>query len=305
MTTPVRVYAALLLAMIVLPVTAVHGQELTPNAYAPSPVGTNVAIAAYNYSIGDIALDPSLPVTGLHASISTPVLGYGRTFGVLDHYANIGIAVPYVSGDLHGYYLGQYQAISRTGFGDPQLRVAVNLYGAPALTPRQFVGFQPQTIVGLSLIVVPPLGVYNDSKLINIGSNRWSFKPELGISHPYGSWTLEMDLGGWFFTDNTNFYHGQLRSQDPIGAMQLHAIYTIKPRLWVAVDGNYYTGGRTSINGTANFDLQQNSRVGVTLSLPLRKLQSMRIAYSRGARTRIGGDFSTIGVSYQYVWFDH
>jgi len=304
MTTPFRVNAALLLAMIVLPVAAVRAQELTPNAYAPSPLGTNVGLVADTYSSGDIALDPSLPVTGLHATINVPAVGYGRTFALFDHYANWGIAVPYVSGDLHGYYLGEYQAVHRTGFGDPQLRVAANLYGAPAMTAQQFASYRPQTIVGISLIIAPPLGAYNNSKLINIGSNRWSFKPELGISRPYGPWTLEMDLGAWFFTDNTNFNHGKTRSQDPIGAMQLHAIYTFKPRLWLAVDGNYYTGGRTSINGSTNFDLQRNSRIGVTLSLPLRRLQSVRVTYSRGARTTIGGDFNSIGVSYQFVWLD-
>ena len=76
------------------------------------------------------------------------------------------------------------------------------------------------------------------------------------------------------FTDNTNFYGGKVRSQDPIGALQLHAIYTFRPRLWLALDGTYYTGGRTTINGTANYDLQQNSRVGLTLSVPLKRLQS-------------------------------
>lgn len=304
MTTPLRANAALLLVMTVLPVTAVHGQQLTPNAYAPTPIGTNVALIAENYSVGDVALDPSLPVTGLHATINSPAVGYLRAFGFLDHYMNVGIVVPYVRGDLSGYYLGQYQQLRRSGLGDPQLRVAVNLYGAPAMTPQQFLAYQPQTIVGVSLIVVPPLGQYDSTKLINIGSNRWSFKPELGISHALGRWTLESDLAVWLFTDNTNFFHGNERSQDPIGALQLHAIYAITHRLWVALDGTYYTGGRTTINGVQNYDLQHNSRVGITLSVPLRKLQSLKIAYSRGARTTIGGDFDTIGVSYQYVWID-
>jgi hypothetical protein len=194
--------------------------------------------------------------------------------------------------------------VHRYGFADPQLRVAVDLYGAPAMTAREFATYRPQTIVGVSLNVVPPLGVYNDTRLINIGANRWGFQPELGISHFYGPWTFEMDVGGWLFTDNTNFNRGKVRSQDPIGAMQLHAIYAFRPRLWLAVDANYYTGGRTTINGTQNYDLQQNSRIGITLSIPLTGLQSMRFAFSHGARTRVGGDFDTFGISYQYVWFD-
>jgi hypothetical protein len=299
-----RAFSTALLAAVLLPVATVRAQQLTPNAYAPSPTGANVAIVSDNYSTGDVALDPSLPVQDLHATINTASVGYARTFGFLDRYTNVGFALPYVHGDVNGLYLGQYQAVHRTGFGDPQLRMAVNLYGAPALTPRQFAAYTPKTIVGLSLIVVAPLGQYYNTKLINIGSNRWSFKPEVGISNTSGPWTLEADVGGWFFTDNTDFAGGKVRAQEPIGALQLHATYAIKPHMWVAIDGTYYTGGRTTINGQQNFDLQKNSRVGITFALPLGQQQALKFAYSRGARTTIGGDFDTIGVSYQYIWLD-
>jgi len=304
MTRRVRTICGALLATAVLPLSALHAQQLTPNAYAPSPTGANVAIAADNYSTGDVAIDESLPVQDIHAAINAVTLGYARTLGILGHYANVAFGVPYVHAHVSGLYLGQYQAVHPDGFGDPQLLVSVNVYGAPALTPRQFAAYHPQTIVGVSLIVVAPLGHYDDTKLINIGSNRWSFKPEVGLSHTRGSWTLEADVGAWFFTDNTDFARGQLRSQEPIGAVQLHATYSIKPQMWVSLDGTYYTGGRTTINGQQNYDLQKNSRVGFTLALPLTRFQALKIAYSRGARTRIGGDFDTLGVSYQYLWFD-
>ncbi len=290
--------------MTVLSVATVRAQQLTPNAYAPSPVGANIAILSDNYSTGDVSVDPSLPVQDLHATINTAGVGYGRTFGLFGRYTNIGFLLPYVHGDLHGTYLGQPQAVSPTGFGDPQVRLAVNLYGAPAMSLRDFAGYLPQTILGASLVVVAPFGDYDDTKLINIGSNRWAFKPELGFSRTNGPWTLEADVAAWLFTDNTDFARGKVRSQEPIGALQLHATYTIKPHMWVAVDGTYYSGGRTTINGQQNFDLQKNSRVGVTFALPLGRQQSLKFAYSRGARTTIGGDFETIGVSYQYLWFD-
>jgi hypothetical protein len=299
----VRVFTAALLALTGLPV-AVRSQQLTPNAYAPSPTGANVAILTDDYSTGDVAIDPSLPVKDLNAKINSVIAGYAHTLGFLGRYTNVAFGVPYVKGDLNGLYLGQYQAVHPKGFGDPQLRVAVNLYGAPALTPRQFAGYHPQTIVGASLIVVAPLGHYDDTKLINIGSNRWSFKPEVGVSRTRGSWTLEADVGAWFFTDNTDFARGKVRSQEPIGAVQLHATYLIKAQMWLSLDGTYYTGGRTTINGQQNYDLQKNSRVGLTLAWPLTRFQALKIAYSRGARTSIGGDFETLGVSYQYLWFD-
>lgn len=242
MSTPFRGTAAALLALIVLPVAAVRAQQLTPNAYAPSPVGVNVAILSDNYSTGAVSVDPSLPVEDLHSTINSLSAGYARTLGWFGRYTNISFVLPYVHGDLHGQYLGEYRAVQPTGFGDPLLRVAVNLYGAPAMTPREFATYHPQTIVGVGLTVLAPYGRYDDTKVINIGSNRWSFKPELGFSRTHGSWTWEADAGAWFFTDNSDFAGGRTRSQDPIGALQLHATYTFKPQLWLAVDGTYYTG---------------------------------------------------------------
>ena len=102
----------------------------------------------------------------------------------------------------------------------------------------------------------------------------------------------------------TNFSNGGERTQEPIGALQLHATYSFRPHMWLAIDGTYYTGGRTTVNGKQNFDLQQNSRVGITLATPCGRAQSLKFAYSHGARTTIGGDFDTVGISYQYLWFD-
>jgi hypothetical protein len=286
------------------PVAPVHAQELEPRAYLPAPVGLNLLVAADSISTGDLSFDPSVPITNGHANLNAAVAGYYRTIDFFGRSANAGIAVPYVRGDLNGLLVGQPVSAHRSAFGDPKLRLAVNLYGAPAMTPREYAAFREETIVGASLNIVPPLGAYDSTKLINVGSNRWAFKPEIGATHAMGHWRLEADIGGWFFTDNTNFWNGKLRQQDPIGSLQLHVIYTFLPMLWLAVDGNYYTGGRTTIDGKENLDLQKNSRVGVTLALPITRQQSIKIAYSAGARTTIGGDFQTVGVSYQYAWMD-
>ena len=296
-----RVTIALLLSVF-LPIVPLHAQQLEPRAYAPSPVGLNMLIVGDIVSSGDVSFDPSLPVTNGHANLNAAVAGYLRTLDFFGRSANLALGVPYVRGDVDGVYLGQPVSVHRSAFGDPTVRLAVNLYGAPALTPKEFADYHEQTIVGASLVVIPPLGSYDSTKLINVGSNRWAFKPELGISRAIGPWILESDIAVWVYTDNTDFWNGKVRSQDPIGALQLHAIYTIRPRMWVAVDSTYYNGGRTAVNGKQNDDLQQNSRAGITFALPIDRQQSIKVAYSVGARTSIGGDFKTVGLTYQFVW---
>jgi len=292
----------LLLLATLAPIGAVRSQQLEPRAYSPAPVGLNMIILGDAVSSGDVAFDPSIPITNGHASLNVAAAGYLQTVDLFGRYGNVGFVVPYVRGDVNGLYLGQYAQAHRSAFADPSIRLSVNLYGAPAMTPREFAAYRETTVLGASLVVVAPFGSYDSTKLLNIGSNRWGFKPELGLSHAIGRWVLEADLAVWLYTDNTNFRNGNVRTQDPIGALQLHAIYTIRPRLWIAVDSTYYNGGRTTINGQRNFDLQQNSRAGVTLAVPVGRQQAVKIAFSDGARTSIGGDFRTVGISYQYGW---
>jgi hypothetical protein len=149
--------------------------------------------------------------------------------------------------------------------------------------------------------VLAPIGQYDPGKVINLGSHRWAFKPEVGVSRKRGPWTVELDLGASFFTDNTNFLNGGTREQAPIVATQAHLLYTFRPGLWLAGDGNFWSGGRPTTNGVEGSEQQKNSRAGATLAVPMRRHQ-VRISYSFGAFTTIGGDFQSVGVSYSYAW---
>jgi Putative MetA-pathway of phenol degradation len=290
--------------LILVTVGSASAQELEPRSYAPSPTGFNILVVADTYSDGAITFDPSLPITDATAHIQAAALGYVRTMGVAGRSGSLGFFLPYARGHLDGLYLGEPQALYRSGLGDPRVRFALNLYGAPAMTPKEFASYQPTTIIGASLVISAPLGQYDPGKLINIGTNRWAFKPELGFSRTLGRWTLEADAGAWLYTDNTDFFGGKTRSQDPIASFQGHVIYTFHPRWWVAFDANYFRGGRTSIDGVPNDDLQRNSRMGVTFALPLARQQSLKLSYSRGAYTNIGGNFASFGIAWQSVWRD-
>jgi hypothetical protein len=140
------------------------------------------------------------------------------------------------------------------------------------------------------------------NKLVNLGTNRWSFKPEVGVSQALGPWILEGAFGVSFFTDNDDFFGGRTRKQDPLYAVQGHAIYAFNPGLWTAFDATYYAGGRTSVDGVLNDDLQQNSRWGATLSKSVDLRNSVKLYFSSGATARTGTDFKTAGVAWQHLW---
>jgi hypothetical protein len=174
----------------------------------------------------------------------------------------------------------------------------------------EFMKWRQKTILGISLRLVPQTGQYDPTKLINFGANRWAFKPEVGFSQRQGHWTLDIYGGAWLYTTNPEFFsHNQFspgtntQTQSPIASFEGHLSYDFRPRLWISLDGNYWFGGATSVNGLENFStLQRNSRVGVTASIPISRRHSIKLSYSNGAYIRYGGNFQNISVAWQYSW---
>ena len=124
------------------------------------------------------------------------------------------------------------------------------------------------------------------------------------LSPPFSSpWYVEAYAGVWLFSDNTNFNGGQVREQAPMGALQAHVSYIFKPRLWLAADYTFYTGGRTTVDEKVTVDLFANSRFGLTLAVPVARRAALRLAWSTGMTTRVGSDFDTLSAGLQVVWF--
>ena len=304
----VRVLVTLLAVCVAaIGTTATAGaQDLEPRAYTASPVGLRFFIVAAGRSAGGVLLDPSVPLEDVHASINSVSVGAGTTFDLFGRTALIVAAVPYAWADVSGRVGESSGSVSRTGLADPRVRLSVNLIGGQALTPREFAGAERPTILGVSLSVAPPIGQYDSHRLINLGSNRWLLKPEIGLARVVGRrWTIDGYAGVVFVTENDEYYTGEsVRTQEPVFAYQGHVSYTLKPRLWFAFDATWYSGGTTKIDGIARTDLKRNTRLGGTVSLPIGRQQSLKIAGSVGARTRVGADFRTIGVAWQFAWLD-
>lgn len=277
-------------------------QEMEPRAYSPSPVGMNFVGFSWQNSSGNVATDPTLPISNVESDIDNLMVGYSRTFGLAGRSASAAVVLPYTFADVSGDVFEESRSVERTGQGDVRLRFAINLLGAPALDREQFAQRTPRTTLGASLLVVAPTGEYNSDHLINIGSNRWSFKPELGVYVPRGPWAAEVAGGVWLFTDNHDFFGGSKREQDPMPAVQTNLSYTFRPRLWVSGNATYYWGGKTTVDGKRNADLQKSSRVGLTASFPVARQQSVKVAWSEGMTSRIGADFTTWTIAWQYAW---
>jgi hypothetical protein len=283
----------------------VPAQELDPRSYARVPVDITFGVVGFSYLVGGVVTDAASPIQDMHATVGTPSLGVSRTFGLFGKTAQAFAAVPYSWARATGLVVGEAASTSRSGLSDPRVRFSVLLSGAPARTVNEFSKTPRQLIFGTSLTVVLPLGQYYPEKVINLGTNRWAFKPEIALSYPVDEhWLLDFYAGVWLFTDNTSFYPGNAtRSQDPLAAFQGHVIYEVTPQMWMALDMTFYAGGVTSVNGVNTDDRQNNVRVGGTVLLPVGERHSVKLACSTGAIVRFGANFTNVAIGWQTVFF--
>jgi hypothetical protein len=291
-------------ALSLLVARAAFGQELEPRSYSPAPIGTTIVLGGVGGSQGAILLDPSLDISDVQADLKIVTAGFGYTFALGGRQARLLVVAPMAWGTIGGDVHQSAQSQPVAGLVDPRIKLSVALRGAPALTLGEFAKAPRRTVVGASVTVMPPVGQYDATRLVNLGYHRWAFKPEMGISRTLGRWTVDAYAGAWFFTTNTAYFPGRARrEQDAIASVQGHVSYALPHRMWLAFDATGFSGGETRVDGQLNPDLQRNSRLGCTLSIPVGRQQSLKFVYSTGSRTRRGSDFDTINVTWQLVKF--
>jgi hypothetical protein len=302
MRSPRGWIAGVAVAALLLGAPGARAQHLEPRAYANVPVGMNFLIAGYVYSSGGLSTDPAQPLQNAHLDINTPIVAYAHAFDAWGKSAKFDLVA--AAGCLDGTAEANGVPVSRDICGalDPTARVSVNLYGAPATQLKDFRNYKQDLIVGASLQVQAPLGQYDPTRLVNLGSNRWGFRPEVGVSKAFDPLTVEVSLAATLYTTNEDFYGGKTREQDPVYNTQLHLIYQFSGGAWLALNANYYSGGRTTVNGVPQNDELGNSRLGATLALPWDRQHSIKFYASKGVSVRFGDDFNIYGVAWQYRW---
>jgi len=291
---------ACLLCLLIQPSIA---QELEPRRWTHLPVGANFVGMGYALSDGNIFLDPSLLIEDAQAKLHSFGLGYVRALDVAGKSGRIQFTAPYSLGRWEGLVDGELASTRRAGFGDPRVRFAVNLVGSPAQRAAEFAQFQPKTIVGVALDVSLPLGEYRSDRLINLGSNRWTLRPQIGVVHNFAKWTVELTGSAWLFTDNQDYFQGTEREQDPLYALETHAIYTFRPGLWASLSAAYGSGARSILDGIEGNDRQGNLLWAASMGFPIDRRHGFKVAFVKGDTTRsIGVDYDSLIFAYSYMW---
>ena len=289
-------------ALFIMFCSPLAAQDLEPRAYSNSPIGLHFVLVGYAYSTGKLLTYPSLPVENVSIASHVGVLGGATVVNVLGQSAKLELVIPYVELGAKGEAFGMPHARYIDGLGDPLFRFSMNFIGAPALSAAEFSKYRQNFILGGSMRIGVPLGQYDDNRLVNVGSNRWSVKPEIGFSKAFGNWTFELAPAATFYTDNGDFFGGTTREQAPLYSAQGHISYTFAPSLWLGLDAAYFNGGRTTVDGVKNDDRLEGTRFGLTLAVPVNRYHSIKLYAATGYNADRHHDFDALGIAWQTRW---
>ena len=278
-------------------------QDIEPRRWTPLPVGLNVVGVGVIYNQADIAFDPALKLEAVTAEIKSAVVSYLHAFDLLGTSARVDLRLPYSDARWEGLLDGQAASTERSGLGDPRVRLSVNFLGAPALSGKDYQAWrasqQVSTVAGAALAVTLPLGEYKRERLLNLGGNRFVFRPQLGVVHSRGRWSYELTGSVFLYTDNDEFTATATREQDPLFALQGHIVYAVPKAWWWSLGAAYDWGGKSTIDGVDKDDRRADVLFGLSAGVPIDRHNSVKIAYI-GSRTRkdIGSDSDRVVVAW-------
>jgi hypothetical protein len=147
-----------------------------------------------------------------------------------------------------------------------------------------------------------PTGDYDRTKLLNLGSNRFNVKTEIGASRAVGNWILEVAGAVQLFGDNTDFFGDSTLEQRPFFALKGDVLYTARPGFWAAFGAAYGQGGRTEIDGVVQNTRQRNWKFAGMVAYPVTRKQGVSFLLLSGITVESGPDYDRAVLAYTYMW---
>ena len=282
-------------------------QELDTRRWSHLPTNVNIVGGGFVYTAADISFDPVLTLENVEMEKHSIPLRFIRTFELAGKSARVDLLTAYQDARWSGLVNGVPVTTARNGMSDLSLRFGVNLLGAPPLSGQDFVKYRartdPETIVGLGLEVQVPTGQYLEDRLLNLGSNRFTFRPQLGIVHKRGKWSTEVTAVSWIYTDNDEFFNGNVLENDPFQTVEGHVFYAFRPGLWVGAGAGWGYGRRSTLNGIRKDDLRENIGWGLSLGYPITRNLGLKMGYI-GLRTQtpVGADSDNYFAGLALLW---
>jgi hypothetical protein len=125
----------------------------------------------------------------------------------------------------------------------------------------------------------------------------------LGVVHNRGKWSSESTLAAWLFTDNDNFFGGQLLEQAPFYSFEEHIDYTFRPGLWAGFGFAYGLGSTSTINGVNKNDNRENLGLEASVGYPFSRQLGLKLAYlGILSQVPVGADTDSFVAGLSLLW---
>ncbi|ELV8771129.1 transporter [Vibrio rotiferianus] len=338
-TIPSRNVVRAIVGTSVLVATSASAITLPPRFYERSLLGVEaIPILGISFDGNINPFDPTLgdnsnshiPQTGIddiHLEGTMALAGYSISFPIQDRSARIAYLQPI--GNMNVTATGQVtsggstisnvpiQYYSTNGVGDPFFEFTIGLFGTPAMDELpKAIRYQPGFQMDLLLDLSVPIGEYDSSQAINMGTNRfWGrvgfpMMLQLGdVWAPSKRASLEILPAVTWYGDNDDMYGGGTQSTDLGYSLGAHLTYDLSQHVWISLDYSYVKSGDYKNSGGANdgsFDGQDFSSVGFTVATDLTR----NLNASLGYQTTINDDgpgkaqMSTFSFNLTYYWAD-
>jgi len=283
--------------------TQAHAQFTDAHQYDNSPIGVNLLEISYAFVHGDASIDTSLVIAGANLNVNQATIDFTRYLGLFHRLAWVQAAVPVAH--LGGSITGTNVRGSNAGTGDSSYALGMLLKGGPALSVVQFDNYTPTTIVGVSLTVTAPTGLYSPDKILNLGSDRWSFKPEIALSYPFGSernWQVDAYANAYFYTDNVSYHGLEVLRQEPLPGLEGHLSHSFNESMWVSFDTRYAFRGTTFVDGVDQNNAQHNLILGSEMSVSIDPRHSLLFEFAKTVVHENSPSAIGFSVKYDYMW---
>lgn len=282
-----RTAAFVVLGIGLLLPSQVRAQGEGPRTYWPAPDGTNILVVTYMNLSTNMNFNQSAVLRDAEIDINLAVPTYKHFFSMGGHLSEFVFSPIFgtLSGSV-GVANRQVDVPRKTGAFDPYIGVRVGLAGAPALKLPEFMkheqGFQLYGLFG----IYAPLGQYDGSKPVNLGTNHWGIRLGAPMVMPFGKptrpVTLEVNPTVTFFTDNNDpFGPAESVTQKPLIQVENHLSHNFTKDFWGSIDLRYQYGGETKTDGVENDNPLNQLGGGPTLGYQITPKFSVQGSYGR------------------------
>ncbi|UJX42935.1 transporter [Desulfovibrio sp. JY] len=283
-----------ILCLAVLLVLAPWGRATagTTNArdYVPLPPGTNIINLYYSHGFGNELYARDKKVSD-NANLTT-------NMGILRpiHYMQLG---PFTIDPQAVIPFGEVELNGERSSGVGDITFLSTIWLINNMEQGYYFAYSPYITI--------PSGPYRRESIVNLGSNRWSFKQELAVGKRLAdkAW-LELIANVEFFTNNIDAPDAEKKpvtsSKDPLYGVEFHASYDLTKDFFVSGDYYFAYGAETTLDGARQNDRTCNHTVGLSFFYMLNQHLQLMADYKLPVAVQNGIKTNSITLRLAYVF---